>query len=99
MGRDDTPVEYRVDAGAWQPMQHVRQPDPTLLAENARDDASDALRGYDRSPEAVPSPHLWRGALPTRLDAGVHRVEVRAKDPWRGWQQATTRYRLDSANR
>jgi hypothetical protein len=97
MGRDDTPVEYRVDGGDWQPMQHVLQPDPALLAENARDDDSEALRGYDRSPEAVPSPHLWRGALPTRLDAGVHRVDVRAMDPWRGWEQAATTYRLESA--
>ena len=98
MGRDDTRVEYRIDDGAWQPMQHVLQPDPTLLAENARDDAADVLRGYDRSPEATPSPHLWRGALPTRLATGVHRVEVRALDPWRGWQQASSTYRLDSAS-
>ncbi|NUS37942.1 MAG: calcineurin phosphoesterase [Lysobacter sp.] len=98
MGREDTPVEYRVDDGAWQPMQHVLQPDPVLLAENARDDAADALRGYDRSPEATPSTHLWRGALPTTLAAGMHRVEVRARDPWRGWRQAATSYRLDVAS-
>jgi 3',5'-cyclic AMP phosphodiesterase CpdA len=97
MGRDDTRVEYRIDGGAWQPMRHVLQPDPSLLMENARDDAAEALRGYDRSPEATPSPHLWRGALPTTLAAGEHRIDVRALDPWRGWQQATTRYRLDTA--
>jgi 3',5'-cyclic AMP phosphodiesterase CpdA len=97
MGRDDTRVEYRIDDGAWQPMRHVLQPDPALLAENVRDDAAEALRGYDRSPEATPSPHLWRGALPTTLATGVHRIEVRALDPWRGWQQAATRYRLDTA--
>jgi 3',5'-cyclic AMP phosphodiesterase CpdA len=98
MGRTATRVEYRIDEGAWQPMQHVLQPDPTLLAENARDDAADTLRGYDRSPEATPSPHLWRGALPTKLATGMHHVEVRALDPWRGWQQASTVYRLETAS-
>ncbi len=97
MGRDDTRVEYRIDGGQWRPMRRVQQPDPRLLAENARDDAAEALRGYDRSPEATPSPHLWRGALPTDLATGEHRVEVRAFDAWQGEQRAETRYRLDDA--
>ncbi|MHB8913035.1 MAG: calcineurin-like phosphoesterase C-terminal domain-containing protein [Lysobacter sp.] len=97
MGREDTRVEYRVDRGQWQPMRRVPQPDPRLLAENARDDAAGALRGYDRSPEATPSAHLWRGALPTDLAIGAHRVEVRAFDAWQGEQRAETGYRLDDA--
>ena len=52
------------------------------------------LRGFDRSPEAEVSQHLWRGALPTTLDAGEHRIEVRAFDRWRGEVRAGTRYRL-----
>ncbi|HSD18202.1 MAG TPA: calcineurin-like phosphoesterase C-terminal domain-containing protein [Thermomonas sp.] len=99
MGMHDTRVEFRVDGGAWMPMKKVLQPDPALLAENARDDASDALRGFDRSPEADVSQHLWRGALPTKLDAGAHVVEVRAFDRWRGEQRATTTYRLEEAPR
>ena len=66
MGRDDTRVEYRIDDGDWKPMAKVLQPDPRLLAENAADDAAETLRGYDRSPEAAPSQHLWRGALADR---------------------------------
>jgi hypothetical protein len=97
MGEDDTRVEFRVDGGAWQPMQRVARADPRLLAENARDDAADALRGYDRSPEAEPSTHLWRGALPTRLPAGEHVVDVRAFDRWQGEQRASTRYRLQAS--
>ncbi|MCC4592257.1 calcineurin-like phosphoesterase family protein [Xanthomonas campestris pv. cannae] len=98
MGEDDTRVEYRLDGGPWKPMRHVRQPDPDLLAENARDDAADALRGYDRSPEATPSEHLWRGVLPTDLSVGAHRIEVRAFDRWRGEQRASTSYRLQDAS-
>lgn len=97
MGQDDSKVEYRVDEGQWKPMALARQPDPKVLAENVRDDGADALRGYDRSPEAVPSQHLWRGALPTDLAVGEHRIEVRAQDPWRGEQSSSTNYRLQEA--
>src|SRR3546814_12176570 len=76
------------------PMRRVSQPDPRLLVENMRDDLAETLRGYDRSPEAKPSPHLWRAALPTYLAAGEHRVEVRAFDAWQGDQPAGTPYRL-----
>jgi hypothetical protein len=95
MGEADTRVEYRVGEGDWRPMLRVERPDPWLLAENARDDATTALRGYDRSPEAEPSVHLWRGALPTDLAAAEHRVEVRAFDRWHGEQRAATSYRLE----
>ena len=97
MGLDDSRVEFRVDGGAWMPMKKVLMPDPALVAENARDDASEVLRGFDRSPEAELSPHLWRGALPTRLAAGDHVVEVRAFDRWRGETSASTTYRLEDA--
>lgn len=97
MGMDDTRVEYRINGGEWQPMRKVLQPDPALLGENARDDEADALRGYDRSPEARPSAHLWRGTLPTHLPAGAHAVEVRAFDHWQGEVRASGQYHLDIA--
>ncbi|WP_240125070.1 calcineurin-like phosphoesterase C-terminal domain-containing protein [Thermomonas alba] len=97
MGDDATRVEFRVDGGDWMPMKKVLLPDPRLQAENRRDDEATALRGYDRSPEAEISMHLWRGALPTSLAAGTHRIEVRAFDRWRGPVQASTSYRLDEA--
>jgi len=96
MGQDDTAVEFRVDGGDWKPMKRVVQADPALVVENVRDDLAEALRGYDRSPEATPSTHLWRGALPTDLAEGGHQVEVRAKLPGRE-VSAKTSYRLATA--
>lgn len=96
MGDAQTPVEMRIDGGAWQPMKRVERPDPRVLAENTRDDVAEQLRGYDRSPEATPSTHLWRGALPTTLEVGAHTVEVRATLPT-GVQSARTTYRLERA--
>ena len=78
-------------------MRKVLQPDPRVLAENRRDDEADRLRGYDRSPEAQISHHLWRGALPTDLAVGQHGIEVRAFDRWQGEQRAATNYRLEDA--
>jgi len=98
MGDDDTRVEYRVDGGDWKPMKKVLQPDPRLMAENRRDDEADTLRGFDRSPEAEVSSHLWRGRLPTTLTAGEHRIDVRAFDRWRGEVGASATYRLQDAD-
>ncbi|HRN61407.1 MAG TPA: calcineurin-like phosphoesterase C-terminal domain-containing protein [Luteimonas sp.] len=95
MGHDGTRVEYRIDGGDWKPMAKVLAPDPRLLLENARDDLADALRGLDRSPEAEPSTHLWRGALDTKLAAGLHDVEVRTFDAAGGEHRARIGYRLD----
>jgi hypothetical protein len=96
MGHAATRVEFRIDDGDWQPMVRVLRADPRLLLENARDDLAGRLRGRDRSPEAEPSPHLWRGTLPTRLAPGEHAIEVRAFDDWQGEQRARTRYRLEA---
>lgn len=97
MGTEETRVEFRIDDGEWMPMQRVERPDPRVLLENMRDDLAESLRGYDRSPEARPSTHLWRGTLPTDLAAGEHRVDVRAFDRWTGEQRASTHYRLQDA--
>ena len=97
MGDERSLVEYRIDDGDWKPMSRVEQPDPALLAENLADDAASHLRGYDRVPEASPSPHLWRGALPTDLPLGTHRIEVRTQIEGYGLATATTEYRLDAA--
>lgn len=97
MGDEQTRVEYRIDQGDWKPMRKVLQPDPALLAENMRDDLATELRSFDRSPEAKPSQHLWRGALATDLPAGVHRIDVRAFDRWRGEKLASANYRLDDS--
>lgn len=99
MGEADTRVEYRVGDSEWTPMARVERPDPWLMAENARDDQAAALRGFDRSPEAEPSVHLWRGALPTHMEAGEHAIEVRVFDRWHGEQRARTGYRIEEWSR
>ena len=75
----------------------AEHPKGSLRTGNVADEMAISLRGYDRSPEADPSTHLWRGTLPTDLAVGEHAIEVRAFDRWQGEQRATGRYRLDDA--
>ena len=70
--------------------------DPRVLALNIRDDAAPALSGYDRTPEATVSSHLWRFALPTDLALGEHRIRVRAIDDWLGEITQDAIYRLEA---
>jgi hypothetical protein len=97
MGDAQTRVEFRVDGGEWQPMRRVERADPRLLVENVLDDTAESLRGFDRSPEAAVSSHLWRGTLPTDLASGEHRIDVRAFDRWQGELSASRTYRLADA--
>ena len=91
MGQADTRVEYRVDDRRMETDEAVSaSPTRACWRRTPQDDRAERLRGYDRSPEAEPSPHLWRGALPTELAVGEHRVEVRAFDHWHGEQAAST---------
>lgn len=94
-GHEGTRVEYRIADGDWRPMQKVGRADPRLLVQNALDDTAASLRGFDRSPEAAVSSHLWRGTLPTDLAAGEHRIEVRAYADDGHTHRAHTRYRLE----
>lgn len=94
MAHADARVEVRIDDGEWLPMKRVERGDPRVVAENVADDAAATPRAFDRLPDAAPSSHLWRFALPTNLAAGEHRVQVRAYDLWRGEVFAETRYRL-----
>lgn len=79
MGMASTLVEYRVDDAEWKPMLRVEATDPNVLEINIADARSDKLRSYDLASEALVSAHLWRGAVPTNLTPGKHRIEVRAK--------------------
>lgn len=97
-GHAGTRVEYRIDDGEWRPMRRVERPDPRLQLENALDDLAESLRGYDRSPEAEVSTHLWRGTLPTDLAEGEHRIEVRAFLDDGREQRALSAYRLQTAS-
>jgi hypothetical protein len=74
-------VSLRVDGqGKWMPMERITTPDPAFLAEKMREETLKDRTWIDL-PKAHSTPHLWRGMLPTGLDAGTHLIEVRGIDP------------------
>lgn len=95
MGMPETRVEVRIGDAEWSAMQRVLRVDPRVVRENLLDDMAGQLRGFDRTPEAVASTHLWRATLPTDLAVGEHRIAVRAELPWQGWVSAAVDYRLE----
>jgi hypothetical protein len=90
----DAAVEWRVDDGPWQPMVRIEEPDPTLAAINLDDARAGGLRAFDRAVVARSSQHLWAANVPTHLEAGEHRVQVRARSRFEGEMTASTTYRL-----
>ncbi|MCK7595408.1 calcineurin-like phosphoesterase C-terminal domain-containing protein [Pseudomarimonas salicorniae] len=94
MADSDSRVEARIGDGPWQPMRRVEAADPVMLAINLADDAAGELRSFNRLPQAVDSTHLFMLNLPTDLELGEHRIEVRVFDRWRGELRAETRYRI-----
>ncbi len=74
-----TKASMRVDRqGEWKPMERVTLADPAFVAEKERE-TSLADRTWIDLPGAHPTPHIWRGMLPTTLSVGTHMIQVRAK--------------------
>ncbi len=96
MGREGDEVRYRVDDGEWELMERIEEQDPGYEASvYAWDTATDLPGGGRRGSNAIPSTHLWRGNIPTRLDAGVHTIEVQATDQFGKMHTGTSSYRLE----
>ena len=75
-------------------MVRIEEPDPALAAINLDDARADGLRAFDRAVVARSSQHLWAANVPTHLEAGEHRVQVRARSRFEGEMTASTTYRL-----
>jgi hypothetical protein len=58
-------------------------------------DLSDTLIKGRRPSNPIASKHLWYGKLPTKMDAGTHEVEVKAKDMFGQVHTEKASYRLE----
>jgi hypothetical protein len=88
-GSERSTVELRVDDGPWHPALRLEERISPRYAEIlAREESLRHVRR--RLPDPVPSPHLWRAALPSSLTSGPHELEVRTTDMF-GREHRTTR--------
>ncbi|WP_268223305.1 calcineurin-like phosphoesterase family protein [Sinomicrobium oceani] len=94
MGSADDVVEYRIDNGSWKSMKQVEEPDPSYVRDVLEWDTTPSLFPGRRSSNPVISTHLWRGTIPTDLEAGKHTITVRATDRYGKVHSATSHYTL-----
>ncbi|MDR0713794.1 MAG: calcineurin-like phosphoesterase family protein, partial [Bacteroidales bacterium] len=80
MGSKRDTVEYRIDNGDWAKMNRVDEFDPAYYRYVQDWDYVERLPAGRRPSNPIPCSHLWKGGIDTRLPAGTHRIEVRAKD-------------------
>lgn len=77
-GSERSVVEMRFADGPWIPMRKVLLEDPDYVAMFKRD--ASLLPPYRALPAPIPSPHLWKSALPKVDVPGVYPIHVRTTD-------------------
>ncbi len=93
-GSDSSKLNYRIDGGAWKPMWHMKEHDPSVTDTRSMWDNAPYPPEGTRPSNPVNSAHLWKIRLPTRLSPGVHRIEVQAIDRFGRKYFAQTTYRV-----
>ncbi len=94
MGSKNDKLEYRIDQGDWQPMQHILMQDPTYEVSLYEWDLTEELMEGRRGSDAIESKHIWKSKIPTNLDLGKHLLEVRATDMYGNTFIAKSSYRI-----
>lgn len=93
-GSERSRVEYRLDgAGPWVAMEQTARPDPFYV--EAKERETDDMPQLETLPNAIPSPHLWRGQLPKGLTPGAHLLEVRTEEADGGTFEAHRAFRVE----
>lgn len=71
--------KMRVGKGPWFPMQQFTDVDPAFVEIKAAEEKL-PNKQWQSLPGAHPTPHMFRGMLPTNITAGSHRIEIKAND-------------------
>ncbi|MCO5295994.1 MAG: calcineurin-like phosphoesterase family protein [Fimbriimonadaceae bacterium] len=93
-GSEFSVVEMKFADGPWIPMRKVLVEDPDYVAMFKRD--ASLLPPYRALPAPIPSPHLWKSALPKVESAGVYPIHVRTTDMFGQTYLGTRIVRIDA---
>jgi hypothetical protein len=80
MGSETDSVYCRIDKGEWKKMSYVSDYDPAYLDLLHEWDYTETLLDGRRPSNPEFCRHLWRAGIPTRLEAGEHIIEAKARD-------------------
>ena len=95
MGSERDEVLYRINGGKWKAMRYIEDQDPSYANMVYDWDLSEVLMDGLRPSNPNNSKHLWYTKLPTKLEAGIHEVEVKATDMFGKVHTAKGNYRLE----
>jgi 3',5'-cyclic AMP phosphodiesterase CpdA len=95
-GSKNDSVQYRIDQGEWKAMEYVEEIDPSYATAVYEWDLTEVLIPGRRSSNPTESKHLWRGKIPTDLETGAHRIEIKAIDQFGKTYSETSSYRLEN---
>lgn len=95
MGSSKDSVFYRINKGEWKTINLVKDYDPNYVKQIFDWDLAEELLPGRRSSNAVISTHLWRGSIPTNLETGKHKIEVKVIDMFGRTFTQKSKYRLD----
>lgn len=95
MGSKNDEVLFRIDDGDWKQMEYIEDHDPNYSKMVYDWDLSDTLIKGIRPSNPIDSKHLWHARLPTKIDVGEHKIEVKATDMFGKSHTAGATYRLE----
>jgi len=83
-GSTETEVQMRIDGREWQPMGRRRILDPFVNRIKKLQSKKLYPNGISRRSPYLSreSAHIWKGLLPAKLEEGLHKLEVLAKDEY-----------------
>ncbi|MBN2613350.1 MAG: calcineurin-like phosphoesterase family protein [Bacteroidales bacterium] len=94
IGTKSDSVFYRVDDGNWFPMRYYENYDPSYLKILFDYDFAEELPDGRRPSNPDFCNHLWYARVPTKLNPGLHQIEVRAIDMFGREHRQKKPYRL-----
>lgn len=96
MGSKTDSLTYRVDGSEWKKMEYVEALDPSYVELVYEWELADQLMPGRRSSDPTECTHLWRGDIPSNLEIGEHKIEIKAVDMFGKIHTANGSYRIDS---
>lgn len=96
MGSENDKLEYRVDDGKWEDLEYTTEADPSYVELVYEWELAEKLMPGRRSSDPSLSTHMWKGKIPSDLEIGTHKIEIKATDMFGKIHTASRNYRIDT---
>ncbi|MCG8527980.1 MAG: calcineurin-like phosphoesterase family protein [Opitutales bacterium] len=98
-GSEQAKVEYRINERKWKTAKHTKAPDPQYTYNRLKRDQISTPSPDKPLSYPVESNHIWIGSVPSRLEPGIHTIQVRITDRFGRVFEDSTTYRIIEENK